>query len=426
MTRIYADTENADNADSYKSDGAPARGSIVASFGDIFLLLYDIGMFDFKISSTKGLARCGIVTTPHGLFETPAFMAVGTVGAVKSVAPWELKQLSTPIILGNTYHLMLRPGEKLIKSHGGLHGFMKWDGPVLTDSGGFQVFSLGERMAESKRSNKDIKPAIITDNGVTFYSHLDGRKHFIDAFRSVKIQQDLGADIIMAFDECPPGDAPKAYVEKAVERTHRWLEDSIRAWTNRRGQALFGIVQGATYKSLRQASAKFINDCDLPGNAIGGVAVGESREKIWRAVEWSVPHLTAKKPRYLMGVGEPADIIEAVKRGCDMFDCVLPTRLARHGVVWVNTDNGVTTVKKATLPGGKIFAYGNMNLMLSRYREDENPIDKACGCPTCKAGFSRSYIRHLMSENEVLGLRLTTLHNLHFIYRLMDAIRKSI
>ena len=381
---------------------------------------------NFKINRTSGLARRGVFSTPHGSFETPAFMAVGTVGAVKSVAPWELKQLGAPIILSNTYHLMLRPGEKLIKRQGGLHGFMRWDGPLLTDSGGYQVFSLGERLAGSTRYGQDVKPARITSSGVTFYSHLDGQKNFIDAARSIEIQQDLGADIIMAFDECPPGDAKRDYVEKAVERTHRWLKDSVGAWTNREHQALFGIVQGATYKTLRERSAKFVNSCDLPGNAIGGVAVGESRAKIWRAVEWSVPHLDAGKPRYLMGVGEPADVIEAVKRGCDMFDCVLPTRLARHGVVWVNAGNGITCEKKAILPNGKTFACGNIDLMLARHREDSKPIDKQCTCPTCQTGFSRSYIRHLLGINEVLGLRLTTLHNLHFIYRLMDKLRASI
>ena len=383
-------------------------------------------MLNYKINKTNGLARAAVIDTPHGRFETPAFMAVGTVGAVKSVAPWELKKLGASVVLGNTYHLMLRPGEKVIMSHGGLHGFMKWDGPILTDSGGYQVFSLGERLAESGRIKGDMKPARITDNGVTFYSHLDGQKHFLDAARSIRIQQDLGADMIMAFDECPPGNAPRIDVVRAVRRTHVWLKESIKAWTNREKQALIGIVQGATYKALREQSAKFVNGCDLPCNAIGGVAVGESRAKIWRAVEWSVPHLDASKPRYLMGVGEPADIIEAVKRGCDMFDCVLPTRLARHGVVWAGASSGIKVNKKAALPDGKIFAYGNINLMLSRYREDLNPIDKSCGCPTCSAGFSRSYLRHLLSENEVLGLRLTTLHNLWFIYRLMNRIRESI
>ena len=383
-------------------------------------------MLKFSIKNTNGFARVGVIETPHGSFETPAFMAVGTVGAVKSVAPWELKQLGASVVLGNTYHLMLRPGEKLIKSHGGLHGFMKWDGPILTDSGGYQVFSLGERLAESSRSKQDIKPACVTDSGVTFYSHIDGQKHYLDATRSINIQQDLGADMIMAFDECPSGNASKINIERAVRHTHAWLKESIKSWTNRDKQALIGIVQGATNKSLRVQSAKFVNSCDLPANAIGGVAVGESSTKIWRAVEWSVPHLSAAKPRYLMGVGEPADIIEAVKRGCDMFDCVLPTRLARHGVVWAGVGSDIKKTKKAALPDGKVFAYSNMNLMLARYSEDLSSIDKYCVCPTCSAGFSRGYLRHLLSENEVLGLRLTSLHNLWFIYRLMDRLRESI
>ena len=383
-------------------------------------------MLKFSIKNTNGLARAGVIETSHGAFETPAFMAVGTVGAVKSAAPWELRALGAPIVLCNTYHLMLRPGEKLIKKQGGLHGFMKWNGPILTDSGGYQVFSLGTRIDGSNRGGSKMKPAKITDAGVEFYSHLDGAKHHVNASKSIRAQQDLGADIIMAFDECPPGDASASYVAEAVDRTHRWLRESIKSWTNRGRQALFGIVQGAVLKDLREASAKFINGCDLPGNAIGGVAVGESREKIWQAVEWSVPHLDTGKPRYLMGVGEPADIIEAVKRGCDMFDCVLPTRLARHGVVWVLPSSGIRPTKKNTLPNGGAFTYANVGLMLSKYRSDPGPIDRNCGCPTCQAGFSRGYIRHLLSENEVLGLRLTTLHNLYFIYRLMDALRQSI
>jgi len=385
-------------------------------------------MFKYKIKARKDGARRGIFSTPHGDIETPVFMPVGTVGAVKSVAPWELESLETEIILGNTYHLMLRPGPKVIKKAGGLHQWMRWDKPILTDSGGFQVFSLGGKLSQNleagERGNEKVKPAKIGDRGVEFYSHLDGSKHFLDAKNSINIQQDLGADIIMAFDECPPGDASDNYIKIAVERTHKWLEESIDTWTNRKQQALFGIVQGATNKNLREQSAKYINSKDLPGNAIGGVSVGESREKIWKAVEWSMPHLNENKPRYLMGVGEPADIVEAVKRGCDMFDCVMPTRLARHGVVWVK--GGGLLSKKTKMPDGELFSYQNLDLRKGKYRLDLSPIDKNCGCPTCRAGFSRSYINHLILEKEILGVRLTTLHNLYFVFDLMKQIRSSI
>lgn len=370
-------------------------------------------------------------STPHGDIETPVFMPVGTVGAVKSVAPWELKELGAQIVLGNTYHLMLRPGEKLIKKVGGLQKWTQWNGPMLTDSGGYQVFSLGGRLSSNnikkdreEGSRVKLTPAKITDRGVEFRSHIDGTKHFLDAEKSIKIQQDIGANIIMAFDECPPGDAGIDYVKQAVDRTHKWLDESISAWTNRETQALFGIVQGGTNRHLREASSKYINSKDLPGNAIGGVSVGESRDSVWRAVEWSVPNLDENKPRYLMGVGEPADIINAVNRGCDMFDCVLPTRLARHGVVWVS--GGGLMSKKAKMPDGSTFAYTNIDLKKGRFRQDMAPIDKNCTCPACQSGFSRSYISHLIKENEILGIRLTTLHNLHFIFDLMGRIKRSI
>lgn len=366
-------------------------------------------------------------------------MPVGTVGAVKTLAPWELKELGAEIILGNAYHLNLRPGDKIIKKNGGLQKWTKWRGPILTDSGGFQVFSLGNKITqlENGKSNQ-IKPAKITEDGVEFYSHLDGSRHYIDAEKSIKIQQDLGADIIMAFDECPPGDAPRNYVVKAVDRTHRWLDRSIKVWSKQRGQALFGIVQGGTDKKLRIASAKYINSKDLPGNAIGGVAVGESRQDMWKAVEWSVPNLDINKPRYLMGVGEPVDIIEAVKRGCDMFDCVLPTRLARHGVVWIMGKGG-KNVKSVVMPDGIKFVYSSLDMRSAKLATEQNVIDKHCDCPACKSytssiagrsacrgGFSRSYLSHLIKENEVLGIRLLTMHNLRFLFKLIKLLHDDI
>lgn len=375
-------------------------------------------MFKFKIVAQAGLSRSGIISTNHGTIKTPAFMPVGTLATVKSVAPWELGAIGSDIILANTYHLMLRPGGELIKNAGGLHEWACWKKPMLTDSGGYQVFSLGSARAAV------TKPAKINEDGVEFYSHLDGSKHVLNAQKSVKIQEQLGADIIMAFDECPPGDASVQYIAQAVERTHRWLRVSKKSWTKRKTQALFGIVQGGTVKALREKSARFIESEDLPGNAIGGVSVGESRARVWKAVEWSTPYLNPQKPRYLMGVGEPSDIIEAVKRGCDMFDCVLPTRLARHGVVWVAGGEGGS--RRIIFPSGQTFLYKRIALTQQRYRTDQKVLDPLCNCPACKGGFSRSYISHLLRENEILGLRLTTLHNLFFIENIMCSLRASI
>lgn len=375
-------------------------------------------MFKFDIVAQAGSSRLGVVSTGRGTIKTPAFMPVGTLATVKSVAPWELEAVGSDIVLANTYHLMLRPGGELIKKAGGLHKWARWKKPILTDSGGYQVFSLGRISGGAK------KMATATEDGVEFYSHLDGSKHFLDAQKSIEIQEQLGADIIMAFDECPPGSAKRHYVAQAVERTHRWLKVSKRAWTNRKEQALFGIVQGGTIKDLREKSARFVEKEDLPGNAIGGVSVGESRARVWKAVEWSVPYLNPHKPRYLMGVGEPSDIVEAVKRGCDMFDCVLPTRLGRHGVVWVT--GGGEGSKRIVFPCGKTIMYKRVALTQHRYRADKKVLDPQCSCPACREGFSGSYVSHLLRENEILGLRLTTLHNLYFLENIMKTLRNSI
>lgn len=368
-------------------------------------------MFDFKIKkkAKTGKARSGEFTTPHGVIRTPVFMPVGTKASVKTLSQEDLEQLDADIILANTYHLFLRPGEKLIKKMGGLHKWMNWNRPILTDSGGFQVFSLAQEKPFA--GDKNIKTTVkIDDNGVEFKSHLDGILHYLTPERATKIQHDLGADIIMAFDECAPKESTKDYFEAAMERTHSWLlkcktehEKLSKKQTHK--QALFGIVQGGMHKSLRKTSAQFVDSLDLPGNAIGGLSVGESKEKMLEMIEATVPYLSENKPRYLMGVGTPEDLLECVNRGIDMFDCVHPTRMARHGAFWTN--------------GGR-FSITN-----KQFETDKSPLQKNCTCQTCK-NYSRSYIRHLLTEKEILGLRLISIHNLHFLLNLMAQIREKI
>ncbi|MBU1019417.1 MAG: tRNA guanosine(34) transglycosylase Tgt [Patescibacteria group bacterium] len=348
-------------------------------------------MFEFKIKNIQGLARTGTLETPHGEIQTPVFMPVGTKANVKTVTGSQLEDLGAQIMLANTYHLFLRPGEKLIKKMGGLHKWSNWNKPILTDSGGFQVFSL-------KKFNK------ITDEGVEFRSYLDGTKHFLTPEKAIKIQEDLGADIIMAFDECAPGKSSKRYAKDAMKRTHEWAVRCKKAHT-KKDQALFPIIQGVTYDDLRIESAKFISDLDLPGVAIGGLSVGESKEQMYHTLEIVEPHLPKEKPRYLMGVGTPEDLLEAVSRGIDMFDCVLPTRLGRHGAFWNHTGRHTITNKK--------------------FAQDSQPLDKKCTCYTCK-NHSASYLRHLIIEKELLGMHLMTIHNLSFILQLMKDIRESI
>jgi len=395
-------------------------------------------MFEYKIikKSSKSKARIGVFSTPHGNIETPVFMPVGTVGAVKTMKPGELKSLGAQIILANTYHLYLRPGDDLIKKAGGLHKFERWNKPILTDSGGFQVFSLGEEKV-GKRGVSNLKPAKISDRGVEFASHLDGSRHFITPEKSIKIQENLGADIIMAFDVCPPATANLAQVKSAVKRTHRWLDRCIRA-KKRQDQALFPICQGGTDKNLREESAHHINSLDLPGNAIGGVAVGESKKKIYQVTSWCIDMLDENKPRYLMGIGYPEDIVEVVSRGVDMFDCVLPTRLARHGVVWVSPKSENGRPAKPGVAGPKVkskkliqiselnTSYEQINIKKSIYKNDFSTIGEGCDCYTCKSGFSRAYLRHLVLENEPLGINLLTIHNLRFTTRLVELVKNKI
>lgn len=349
--------------------------------------------FEFRLLKTDHStgARLGELDTPHGTIETPIFMPVGTQATVKSMTPHELKEINAQIILSNTYHLYLRPGHDLVKKAGGLHKFMNWDRPILTDSGGFQVFSLSNL--------RDI-----TEEGVTFRSHIDGSRHFISPERATEIQMALGADIIMAFDECPPYPAEYEYVKKSLERTTRWLQ-RCKDVHSRTDQALFGIVQGGMYKELREQSAREITGIDLPGYAIGGLSVGEDKEIMYDILGFTAPMLPSHKPRYLMGVGAPEDLVEGVYRGIDMFDCVLPTRIARNGSV--------------------LTQHGQMTIRNAQYEDDFTPIDPECGCFTCR-NFTRAYVRHLIKRNEILGMRLTTYHNLYFLLELMRQMRQAI
>ena len=337
-------------------------------------------------------ARLGIVHTPHGSFETPAFMPVGTQATVKTMSPEELKEMGAGIILGNTYHLWLRPGNDIIKEAGGLHKFMNWNRPILTDSGGFQVFSLSEFRK-------------IEEEGVHFRHHLNGSKLFLSPEKAMEIQNDLGSDIMMAFDECPPYPATFEYMKASVERTSRWAERCLKAHARPEDQGLFGIVQGGEFEELRKQSAKDLVSLDFPGYAIGGLSVGEPKDVMNRALEFTTPLLPENKPRYLMGVGSPDSLIDGAIRGVDMFDCVLPTRIARNGTLM--TSEGRLVVKNA------------------KYERDFGPLDPNCDCYACK-NYSRAYIRHLIRANETFGIRLTSYHNLHFLLRLMEQIREAI
>jgi queuine tRNA-ribosyltransferase len=347
--------------------------------------------FSFAVEARDGRARAGRLVTPHGEVETPVFMPVGTAGAVKAVLHRDLREIGARILLANTYHLMLRPGDALVAGLGGLHSFTGWDGPFLTDSGGYQVFSLAALRE-------------LDEEGVRFQSHLDGSAHLVSPERSMEIQQNLGADVAMAFDECPPGDAPREVVAEATARTTRWARRCRGA--HRRGdQWLFGIVQGGVHLDLREASARELVELGFPGYAVGGLSVGEpkaGRELVLDHLEAILP---AEKPRYLMGVGTPEDLVDAVARGVDMFDCVLPTRNARNGQLF--TSRGRVSIRNA------------------RYRDDPRPPDPGCSCPTCRSA-SRAYLRHLHQANEMTAATLMTLHNLFFYLDMMRTMRQSI
>ncbi|GKW46834.1 tRNA guanosine(34) transglycosylase Tgt [Planococcus sp. NCCP-2050] len=337
-------------------------------------------------------ARLGIVHTPHGSFETPAFMPVGTQATVKTMSPEELKAMNAGIILSNTYHLWLRPGNDVIKEAGGLHKFMNWDRPILTDSGGFQVFSLSEF--------RNIK-----EEGVHFRNHMNGDKLFLSPEKAMEIQNDLGSDIMMAFDECPPYPASHEYMKSSVERTSRWAERCLEAHARKNDQGLFGIVQGGEYEDLRKQSARDLVSLDFPGYAIGGLSVGEPKDVMNRALEFTTPLLPENKPRYLMGVGSPDSLIDGAIRGIDMFDCVLPTRIARNGTLMTST--------------------GRLNVKNAAFKRDFGPIDEKCDCYTC-TNYTRAYVHHLIRTDETFGIRLTSYHNLHFLLNLMEQVRQAI
>lgn len=361
--------------------------------GEIFVM--------FKILKKEGMAKRGTFETVHGRIETPVFMNVGTVAAIKgAVSTMDLKTINCQVELSNTYHLHVRPGDKLIHELGGLHKFMNWDRPILTDSGGFQVFSLA--------SLRKIK-----EEGVFFNSHIDGRKIFMGPEESMQIQSNLASTIAMAFDECPSSKADRRYVQDSVDRTTRWLvrcknelnrlnglEDTIN-----KNQMLFGINQGAVFDDIRIEHAKQISELDLPGYAIGGLAVGESHEEMYRIIESTVPYLPENKPVYLMGVGTPANILEGISRGIDFFDCVYPSRNGRHGHVYTN--------------------YGKINLFNQQYEKDMRPIEEGCNCPACR-DYSRAYIRHLLKAKEMLGMRLCVLHNLYFYNTMTQEVKDAL
>ena len=347
-------------------------------------------MFEFKIDAQTGRARAGVFQTPHGPLQTPVFAPVGTQATVKTLTPEQLKDLGASLVLSNTYHLYLRPGDELVRDLGGLHQFMQWPNPMLTDSGGFQVFSL----AKTRKVDED---------GVTFKSHIDGSTHRFTPERSIQIQNNLGADIIMAFDECADPNNP-AYIQKAMERTHRWAERSLQAH-QRPDQALFGIVQGGVDPDLRAQSAEFIASLPFAGIAIGGLSVGETKDEMHRTLEVVTPLLPENKPRYLMGVGTPEDLINGILRGVDIFDCVLPTRLARHHAAFSSE--------------------GRLNLMNATFARDTRPINESCDCYTCQT-FTRAYLRHLIVAKELLAGTLISIHNLHALVQLVKDIRAMI
>ena len=372
-------------------------------------------MFNFEITKKSGKTRTARYKTPHGVLFTPAFIPVATKATIKTLDSADVRKTGFNSVLANTYHLMLQPGAELVKKMGGLHKFMNWQGPIFTDSGGYQVFSLGKGLEYGVGKvakggfNKPVKASLcqnkslikIMENGVEFRSHIDGRKIFLRPEDSIKIQEDLGADIIFAFDECTSPTDSKKYVAKSLERTHTWAKRSLAAH-KRKDQALFGIVQGAEFRDLREKSAKFISNLPFDGFGIGG---SFGKEEMRHVLDWTIPLLPESKPRHMLGIGAVEDIFLAVERGIDTFDCVEPTRLGRHGTL--------------------LTANGRMKILNSRYKTDKNPVEKNCPCELCQ-NYSRGYLNHLFRAQEILGMRLATIHNLMFMNRLMEDIRKAI
>lgn len=383
----------------------------------------------FKIDARAGRARTGVIETPHGPLETPAFIPVGTKASVKTLDVADLHNLNAPAVLANTYHLYLKPGPDLVEKFGGVGKFMSWDGPTFTDSGGFQVFSLGfglehgvskvNNIFPDEQSRQPVQEVTkkklmkVDEEGVSFVSHIDGSKHRFTAESSIAIQQQLGADIIFAFDECTSPLHDIHYTREAMERTHRWAQRSKDAWNNRDRQALYGIVQGGAYKNLRIESTEFIAGLDTPGFAIGG-SLGKSKRDMYDILDWSLPILPENKPRHLLGIGEVEDLFAGSARGVDTFDCVGATRMARNGGTYVLPQNGGSSKNNF-----------HINIRAAKFAQDDGPIDPGCTCYTCQ-NYTRAYIRHLFASGELLAMRLATIHNLHYIFRLMESIRQSI
>ncbi|MCH8518887.1 tRNA guanosine(34) transglycosylase Tgt [Candidatus Gracilibacteria bacterium] len=364
-------------------------------------------MFRFNLEKYDGYARAGEIETAHGKIQTPVFIPVGTKATIKGISKEDLDDMGAEIILNNTYHLFLRPGDEVVRDFGGAHNFQNYQKPILTDSGGFQVFSLGNM----REGNSLVK---ITEDGVHFRAHTDGSKHYFTPERVMDIQSNIGADIIMAFDECAAGESTKEYARQAMERTHRWAVRSKEQWiknniarekNGQHTQALFGIVQGVVYDDLRRESAKFIRELDTPGISIGGLSVGESKEDMYRTLDVLKDELPLEKPRYLMGVGTPEDLIEGIYRGIDMFDCVLPTRVGRHGLAF-GTE-------------------GNIKIKNEIHKLSQLPLDSECQCKVCR-NYTRGYLRHLLTENEMLGMSLLSYHNLHFLIHLAKNARSAV
>ena len=391
--------------------------------------------FGLELLAQSGSARRGRLRTAHGVVETPAFVAVGTQATVKGLTPRAVARTGTQLLFGNTYHLFLRPGPEVVQAHGGLHRFMGWEGPLMTDSGGFQVFSLGagiehgvgkvasifpgeeSRRAEGRRGGPAESLVQVSEEGVQFRSHIDGSKQLLTPEISVRVQRQLGADMILAFDECTSPLHDRAYTGESMERTHRWAVRSLREFQLNDGvhpyrQALFGIVQGGAFRELREASASFIGEMEFDGFAIGG-NLGQSHEEMYSVIEWTVPYLPAERPRHLLGIGDVPAIFEAVERGCDTFDCVSPTRNARNAGLLVRYDEG------QPVPNFRL------NLRNARFADDLRPIEEGCDCVAC-TDFSRAYLRHLFKAGETLGPQLATIHNLRFMTRLFEQIRHSL
>lgn len=381
--------------------------------------MHDIihSVFLFKITSQdkKSKARAGQIITPHGVIDTPAFVPVGTKATVKGLTPQDLKECGVQLLFGNTYHLHLRPGEEIVSEFGGLAKFMSWDGPTITDSGGFQVFSLGQKKIKlfADEEETEVNIVNITDDGVKFRSHIDGSSYLFTPEKSIEIQKKLGADLILVFDECAPHPSTYEYTKIAMERTHKWAVRSLKASQIQNKQWLYGIIQGGVYKDLREESAKFISSFPFDGIAIGGVAVGESKKEMRDVLEWVYPYLPENKPRHLLGIGEIDDIFDAVDAGMDTFDCVIPTRFGRYGIAFVSP------------PEGNVANKFRLQLPKTAYAKNKGSIDVKCGCCVCQ-NFTRAYIHHLFRAQELLAYRLVSYHNLYFFIHLVKQIRESI